>query len=367
MVNIVYGSALSSLLFSIPKTGLPNAHVVLRANGDGNKRTLVSDYEDRVSISNAAKQLHLHIRGNEEGAEKAERSWERVAKGSDNKSIRLMDKHISLAGDILERMKKLAEAAQDETISKPDRIELQIEMGRLQHSLNLSSEAMTRAIVSDFASGAEEYAFKRLGIYEDSDAYKMLERVRERIANGEEWDVAEIATGIYKIGGDIPRGNFALPCIPDKVFVGGEWQISDDETVASVGDILKSKGRSVMDAEAAALTAEELEKDLTALADKRGQLIALINKNSESPENPKEAAALEEKLTLLTHNVADFMQSLFRRMVQTTQGQDKDEQGNLAPAPTLVPQASFDEEDASAMQIKYTHSPVPYEEFSLYA
>jgi hypothetical protein len=347
MVNIVYGSALSSLLS--PTAGPPDAHVVLRANGDGNKRTLVSDYEDRVSISNAAKQLHLHIRGNDEGAEKAERSWERVAKGSDNQTINLMDKHLSIAGDILERMKKLAEVAQDETISETDRIELQIEIGRLQHSLNYSNELMVRTVVLDFTSesGAAAYAFNKHGIYEDSYAYKMLERVRERIMNGEEWDVAEIITD------------------------DNELEISDDETVASVGDILKSEGRSVMDAEAAALTAEELEEDLATLADKREQLIAFVDQNSESPKSQKEAAALKEKVIHLRDNVGNFIRSFSRRMFQITlkknNDEDKDEQGNLAPAPTFVRQVSFDEGDASAMQIKYTHSPVPYEEFSLYA
>jgi hypothetical protein len=350
-------------------SGIPIPHIALGVSAkEGNKRTLVLGYQDRVSISNAAKQLHLNIRGNDEGAEKTERSWERFAKGSNNKSISLMDKHISIAGNILERMKKLAEAAQDETISETDRIELQIEMGRLQHSLDFSNDLMERIFVLDFASGAEEFTYTQHGVYEDSDAYKMLERARERIANGEEWDVAEINTNIFK---------YAKVKTDALVFVENKWEISDDETVPSVGDILKAKGRSLMDAEAAALTAEELEKDLTALAEKRGQLIAFnfIDQNGGNPKSPEVAASLEGKLTLLEHGLMRFMQSLFREMVQTTQGRDKDEQGNPIVRPSLLDEGrsiiktpqSEETLELNAIQRYSLKKPLEFEEYSVYA
>ena len=332
-MNIVYGAGYKRTDLSNPwgNPGVPMAHVALGVSAkEGNKRTLVSDYQDRVSISNTAKQLHLHIKGNDKkkDAEKTERSWKRITQWSSNKSIRLMDKHISIAGEILERMKNLAEVAQDETISEMDRIELQIEMGKLQHSLDYSNDLMERIFVLDFASGAEEFVYLQHGTYEDSDAYKMLERARARIANGEEWDVAEINTNILK---------YAEVKTDPLVFVENKWEISDDETVPSVGDILKAKGRSLMDAQAATFTAEELEKDLTALADKRSQLIVLVIQNGdENTKTPYDAASFEEELINFRNKVMRFMQSLFREMVQTTQGEYKDEQGNPIVQPTLL-------------------------------
>ncbi|MDR1515685.1 MAG: hypothetical protein LBS45_08320 [Synergistaceae bacterium] len=327
-MNVVHGAAFKGYAnrSPIPSSGLgliPHAHITLGVSAqEGNKRELVSDYQDRVSVSNAAKQLHLHIKGNGEKKD-AERSWERIAIEFDNEKIELMNKHISIAGNILERMKKLAENAQDETISKADRIELQIEMGRLQHSLDFNNDLMEATLNYDSASYALSLVNDKHGIYEDSDAYKMLTRTRERIANGEEWDVAEINTTIYKYRKDSKSG-IAKPHYADNI-----WEISDDETIPSVGDILKAKGRSVMDAEAAAFTAEELKKDLTKLAAKRETLIDFVSQNSKGPENEQEIAAFEKKLFLITNDIDGFLQSLFREMVQTTATQDEDEQGDL--------------------------------------
>jgi hypothetical protein len=127
-----------------------------------------------------------------------------------------------------------------------------------------------------------------------------------------------------------------------------------------------------MDAQAAAFTAEELEKDLTKLADKRRQLIALnfIGQNSENSISPEGTAAFEEKLTLLENDVMRFMQSLFREMVQTTRGEDKDEQGNPIVRPTLseegksiikttLPEGTLEE--------VFTKKPLEFEEYSVYA
>jgi hypothetical protein len=368
-MNIILGSCFKGVTsFLANERGLPHYQVDNRDGGKGNRRTLVSDYQDRVSLSVSGKQFKLHIKGEgKDTADKAGRSWERIVKEGGDKVLKLMDKHISIAGNILERMKKLTEAAQDETLSDIDRIYLQIEVGRLQHDLDYNNDLMEKIYLDQFKPGSEAIVSAWHGVYEDSYVYKMLERTRERIANGEEWDVAEVATGIFEIGNDMPRSEFALPSIPDKVLVGSEWQISDDETVPTVGEILKAKGRSVMDADAAVFSTDELEKSLTTLAEKRQQLISFVDRNGESPKGLEAADYFQKTVSFLFQGVDSFMQSLFRVTIQNTLGPDKDEQGNLAPAPALIPQVPFDEEDAAEHQIKYTHSPVPYEEFSLYA
>jgi hypothetical protein len=64
---------------------------------------------------------------------KAVLSWEdKVTRGGDDKTLRLIDESISQVGGILEQMKKVANLAQDESLFDVDRIDLQIKMERLQ-------------------------------------------------------------------------------------------------------------------------------------------------------------------------------------------------------------------------------------------
>lgn len=308
------------------------------------RQSLISGYRDKVSISRTGKLLHLHIRGknkNEE-AEKAARSWDRILKGdggSADPRLKLLDKHISLAGKIMERMKNIAETAQDTALSKEDRMKLQVDMCRLQHELDFQSELMVLKTDPTLKPGeAEEIATRNRGIYEYSDAYKMLERALERIANGEEWDVAEVLTPIIEFQAaspDMPKmstiiydGSASVTTEDLPILLRTEWEVTRDETVPTVGELLKTKGRSVMDAGDAALTVEELEKDLTALADKRQRMIAFIAEEGVSPE-PGMKERFDKKLESLFVNIDNFLYSLSRDSTQTMIGPPKDEQGNV--------------------------------------
>lgn len=292
------------------------------------KSALVSAYQanaDSVQISSAARQMNLHIDTEEDGDRPA-MSWEPITNFTADKTVSLADEHISKTGKLLERMKALAEAAQDESLSDIDRVDLQIEMGRLQHELNTKADRMALGREGGFSSEKENGApesvenviKERHGSFEDSDAYKMLQRARERIANGEEWDVSEIASDIVKIeDGEV-------------IYVRTDWEISDDEAVQTVGDILKAKGMSVMDPESAALTAKKLDRDLASLAKKREELVAFAEKNGMNQLESDNVESFLKEAGALAFKLQRFLGTLSKDMNQTTYGATKDEDGNFA-------------------------------------
>jgi hypothetical protein len=212
---------------------------------------------DIVSISSIGRRLHVR---EDVKTEDIDSKWARVTgKGSD-RVLRFVDKHISRAGKLLERMKTIAETARDDTLYESDRFALQMEMGRLQHDLNKES-----ALVSGARSLIEEMPEKELveyienlyGSFDSSEAYKMLIRAEERLMNGEEWDIAETFTPVVKTfeeNGDL----FGY-------IDGFKWERTEDADVASVSEILKAKGRSVMDYKSAIVSAEEIDKDIERL------------------------------------------------------------------------------------------------------
>ncbi|MDR1579520.1 MAG: hypothetical protein LBS35_04125 [Synergistaceae bacterium] len=308
------------------------------------RQSLISNYQDKVSISRTGRLLHLNIRGKDKNkeAEKAARSWGHILKGNGGNAdprLKLLDKHISFIGNMMERMKNIAETAQDITLSKEDRLALQIDMCRLQHELDFQSELTLLKMNPDLKPcEAEGIAIRNHGIFEYSDAYKMLERALKRIENGEEWDVAEVLTPIIEFQAASPDMPEASTIIYDgstsvttedlPILLRTEWEITNDETVPTVSELLKAKGRSVMDAGAAALTAEELEKDLTALAEKRERMIAFIDEEGVNPE-PGMKERFEKKLIILLNGINNFLYSISRDSTQTMVGPPKDEQGNV--------------------------------------
>jgi hypothetical protein len=283
------------------------------------RKALISEYQakaDSILISRSGRQMYLHINGQKNADNKSVSQWERITNGLTDKTIALIDTHISKAGKILERMKTLAETAKDESIADIDRVELQMEIGSLQHELDIQTELLKWRLGSD-SSGNPESAVRQLrGNFEDTDAYGMLQRTRERIANGEEWDVAEIATDIFKIDGAWPE------------YVRTDWEITDDETAPTVGDILKAKGRSVMDAKSAALSAAELEKDLTNLGERREELFSFVEKNGVNKQEGSDDDSFAQRADSLAHKLVMFLGPLYREMAQTLYGPPKDEQGN---------------------------------------
>ncbi|MDR0616057.1 MAG: hypothetical protein LBG29_04540 [Synergistaceae bacterium] len=282
------------------------------------RKALISEYQakaDSILISRTGRQMHLHI-DRKDNADKPAVQWERITNGLADKTVALIDTHISKAGKIVERMKTLAEAAKDESLADIDRVELQMEMGSLQHELDIQTEILKWSIRSDFSGNPESAVRQLRGSFEDSAAYGMLQRTRERVVNGEEWDVAEIATDIVKINGT------------ELEYVRTDWEITEDETIPTVGDILKAKGRSVMDAKSAALSALEMERDLAKLEERRDELISFIEKNGVNRQENSDDDSFIKRAASLAHKLVMFLVPLYREMAQTLYGPPKDEQGN---------------------------------------
>jgi hypothetical protein len=151
--------------------------------------------------------------------------------------------------------------------------------------------------------------------YEDSKAYKMLERARERILNGEEWDVSEVNTPIVRV---LAGGGRAILRV--------EIEITDDETIPTVSDILKTKGRNIMDSSSAKISMAELDNELTKLARQREKLISFIDKNGERTQLMN--SQWISQTGSLVRNTWVFLETLHREMYVFNSGEYKYENGN---------------------------------------
>jgi hypothetical protein len=187
-------------------------------------------------------------------------------------------------------------------------------MGQLQHELDTETDVMIGMVRHQFEPGTESYIRETHGKFQDSDAYDMLVRTRERIINGEEWDVAEICHVIYDTD-EISK-------------VGVEWEITDDETVPTIGDILKGRGRSVMDSESAIVSAAELEKNIADLAKQREKLVSTITKVGANPQSGGYDKRFFDMVRGLGEHLGSFLGSLSRDGTQITFGDSKDIYGN---------------------------------------
>jgi hypothetical protein len=268
---------------------------------------------DTLHLSYQGKQMfHLHISGKESDENPAVSWGAQITDSRTDPTLKLLDKHIAKAGNILERMKEVAKSAQDASLSDDDRLSLQMEMGSLQHELDCETEKM----YNKFYSGKETVALHQSN-FADTDAYKMLERAAERLANGEEWNVAEVLTPVVK--GDVI----------DRY----EWEVTNDVNAPTVDDILKAKGRSVMDSEAARLSEAELENDLSKLLKQRDKLYSFVNRNGTEPQEmiagglPADTPG-GRMLSSLFDGTMRVLNSFSRDPVLYNIGVAKDENGN---------------------------------------
>lgn len=296
------------------------------------KQSVFGGNRDVLSLSASGKQLSLVMNNRGAGDESPYtamigNSWQSVVGGTTNKELKWMDKHISQSGRKLDQMNALAKAAQNENLSDYDRILLQMEIGSLQHELNVSNNVLStvkgiagQAGVKNPEAAAESLVRSQLGHYEDTNGYKMLARALERAANGEAWDVAEIVHPIIR-----PNDYSDPTVLGDAIVVGEEWVVTRDESIPTVGEILKGRGRSLMDAGSAAVTAAELEINIRDLNAQREDLAILTEDAREAgqkAENLSAASVFWGKLT-------GFLDTLFRDAVHTTIGQTKNEEGHF--------------------------------------
>lgn len=216
---------------------------------------------------------------------------------------RPLDKALSQTIDILERMQKLAVAAQDKNLSDLERIKMQIEIGDLRCNLYLVPRNLRMA-----QSGAPEIGrMSPLDHYgpegpdpfgDYGDYSSMLERARDRILNGQEWNVREAwcPDGFSRMTQD-ENGEEVL-----EVFAGKTWYVVDDRNVLTkllheteyrdsgikvptVRERLERCSVVVMDAQSAAKGASLLEEQIASARKFREQLPDMIKQS----RNPLEA------------------------------------------------------------------------------
>jgi hypothetical protein len=213
------------------------------------------------------------------------------------------DKAMSQVVDILEKMHALAIAAQDKKLSDLDRVEMQIEIEDLRANLaviprNLrGGPPIARLPRNDLLS-----LFLAEGDYSYGDYSSVLGRMRERIMNGEEWNVREAwcpeGFGFTRVTYD-DNGEEVW-----EVFEANAWYVVDDRNVwtydndkgkivdsgkkvSTVREILEwANPVVVMDAESAAKGAALLE----------GQIASIQKGREQLPESAEKLAALLKEI-----------------------------------------------------------------------
>ena len=212
-----------------------------------------------------------------------------------------LDKALSKTIDILERMQKLAVAAQDKKLTDLDRIEMQIEIEDLKSNLKaVPRNLLRKELQVERVSLQETYAaFFEDGSESFGDYSSVLERARDRILNGQEWDVREAWSrgGFIRVTRDengeevqeVGASN-AWHVVDDRNVVTRVWQegkyiyVDSGRKVPTLRERLKGASPVVvMDAQSAAEGVGYLENRIASVRKFREQLPELI----EQSEQPK--------------------------------------------------------------------------------
>ena len=348
---------------------------------------LTGSGQDNFSFSASGRRLNVIFNG--QRLESASvRSWEPVLDNNlKARALNDADREISKTGKILERMLEIAEAAQDPKLNDEERIDMQMEFCELQHKLN-NSNPRTQGI-----GGAKEFQdtnlYKMLertrdricsgrkwdvgevrntiledpekgnglltdhmpepdpdspfeipservrSLYETEDGWKeYLKEARPEWSGSEVYFEKASDSLLARLEGYHPdkmRSDDENPTLRAVAYV---WEVTDDVTVPTVGEILKGDGRSLMDAEAAVVTAEELKKDLKGLEKQREQLVTLAAENAEVQDEPNysqnKLAVLDKSIQFVNNRLANFFDSLFRDSFQFSYGKKCDIFGQTA-------------------------------------
>jgi hypothetical protein len=179
--------------------------------------------------------------------------------------LQTMDKSIKEVDSILEKMKALAAAAQSDKLTKLDRMEMQIEMEDLRKDLR---EAMT----ASHLELAEMLGIEKGPLYSGSmelkspalpgeDERSVLQRARDRLVKGEEWNVAEAYEVIESEDGERAGGQWVV--LNDTDDTGDPTVRKKREIDLTVRQKLeKSNTIILMDAKSAAEGVERLEEEI---------------------------------------------------------------------------------------------------------
>lgn len=303
--------------------------------------------QDHVVFSTTGKKLNLII--NDKDNLSGTNGWNTVLSGSQNQNLNTADEYIARAGTLLEQMLEITEAAKDNSLSIDERLALQVELGRLQHELNIIGETLGVAPGFgdlNFKNGQENVIKNQvLGSYENSRNYRMLKRAADRVAEGGQWDVREIAhRGPWKKNADgvasdingvvngVQEDYFGSSSISTSLtkqrlgtddlsgYVGRIYEVVDDASVPTVGDILKSTGRSIMDTASAEETAEKLKQELAKLKELQTQLVEVAQGGNE--QSNLMGSALEQDPAKFLQQVAKLLKTFNRDSDKETIGRE---------------------------------------------
>lgn len=209
-------------------------------------------------------------------------------------TLKLMNRSMKEVGNLLEEMKTLAEQAQDESLSDEDRIDMQIQMTKLQAQLYRKTYGMSLEM-----AGKESDLFRTSQLnaidYDEELTIKMLERERARIRSGgttdgegtllvedrvklriengpETWGLTEgtydAATGTFvpgKAKEDLGEGTYAVTGRNAQKMIESGEVLTDEERMAR-------NSLSLMDTKSAKASTEKIEKRIQGLTDMQAEL-----------------------------------------------------------------------------------------------
>jgi hypothetical protein len=259
--------------------------------------------------------------------------------------IQLMDSSLSEVEGILEQMKALTELAKGTNPSALDRVNMQIEMEELKRRLSEAKGAMSEKlakmsgrdkILPDVTVKVDDY------FYPTEATQSLLERARDRLLEGEAWDVAEsyevfekvtkIRVGDreieveegFQLPSDIDLENGLIAYFPEQA--GGRWFVTDDKDIPTVRQRLeKSDAIILMDADSAAKGFERIEKELDLIKEMRKELAAFSETNRPSRENAYKMS--EGEIDVLIGEIAQEAEARKSMAKSVTYSGDTGEQG----------------------------------------
>jgi len=240
------------------------------------------NYQDSYSFSSLAGKLR--VQGNPVTAES-------VTKPGDDKTLRMMEEQMSVVGRILVQQKKLAEMAKDETLSDLDRMDLQIEMSELQRKLTAETRRLSMQLAGMSPSEIYNGLSFFLSPYDAQGEPGKLEKARERIVNGEEWDLSEVL--MMDVGPAIMRGKdeedtMMMRFVED---IGGKLVAVKDDSLPTVSDYLEMLNIiNIMDVESAAKGEERIDKQIQNLAEMKEALVRFREEYGGNPKTSQNSA-----------------------------------------------------------------------------
>ena len=214
---------------------------------------------DSLLLSDVGKKLSLNVN-------KAPLLNEKQKIDISDPLLRRVDKSMAQVEDILEEMHKLATAAQDKKLTDLERVDMQIEFEELRKALTAvpmimlsqsGGPAIRRLRENDVAYEAilRTDTFSLAG-----NGTNLLDRMRNRIKNGQEWNVRE-AFAPDTFDREVYNDEGHVEAV--EVVAGGEWHVVDDKNILTTRERLElSTPVVLMDAKSAADGAERIEQQI---------------------------------------------------------------------------------------------------------